>query len=489
MQTLLLCDDHHVLYRAGTRRVVHPAVRHEANPVLAPTQPWELAVAGSSIHRDPATGRYQLWYQAFSDDRAQERTHRCVVCYAASEDGIHFHKPNLGLFSYNGIDDTNIVLIGRGGFSDRYANSVIVAPQDPDPQRRYKMAYYDFEDSAGVERPGVCIAFSPDGIHWTKHTSLPVLATSYGAWGEEVPFADSTDRPWSVPLSMSDGVDTMYDPVRECFALYGKMWIDGPEGRMYWKHAMGRTESQDFLEWSTPQLICAPDEQDVPEVEFHTTPVFYHRGVYGCLNQILDRGTGGGVIDIELMLSRDGIVWERPFRQDLFLRRSDGNAFDGGSIFTNSTPVLVDDEMRFYYGAYSQGATSADDRTHDSGIGLATVPRDRLAGIAAVETSAQTTLGGELQGVGQVTIRPLDLSSSTELVLNADARDGSIRVEVLDAQGRRLRGFTKQDVVPLQGDSLNHHVTWQGRTLADLPAGDILLRIHLENAVVYALSM
>ena len=74
-------------------------------------------------------------------------------------------------------------------------------------------------------------------------------------------------------------------------------------------------------------------------------------------------------------------------------------------------------------------------------------------------------------------------------MLNADARDGSIRVEVLDAQGRRLRGFTKQDAVPLQGDSLNHHVTWQGRTVADLPAGDILLRLHLENAVVYALSM
>ena len=106
-----------------------------------------------------------------SGDRAQERTHRCVVCYAESDDGLHFDKPDLGLFSYNGIGRTNIVLVGCGGYSDRYANSVVVDTRDSDPGRRYKMAYYDFESSAGEQRPGVCVAFSADGIHWRKHTS------------------------------------------------------------------------------------------------------------------------------------------------------------------------------------------------------------------------------------------------------------------------------------------------------------------------------
>ena len=63
------------------------------------------------------------------------------------------------------------------------------------------------------------------------------------------------------------------------------------------------------------------------------------------------------------MLSRDGIGWERPFRAPFFLARSSVPSFDSGSIFTNSTPVILDDEIRFYYGAYSQGATGADDRT------------------------------------------------------------------------------------------------------------------------------
>jgi hypothetical protein len=75
---------------------------------------------------------------------------------------------------------------------------------------------------------------------------------------------------------------------------------------MAWKHAMGRCESADFLNWSTPELVLGPDDDDLPHVEFHTTPVFYHEGVYICLNQILDRAMGGGVIDVELMVSRDG---------------------------------------------------------------------------------------------------------------------------------------------------------------------------------------
>jgi hypothetical protein len=70
---------------------------------------------------------------------------------------------------------------------------------------------------------------------------------------------------------MADALDAIYDPVREVFAIYGKMWIDGPDGGMHWKHAMGRIESKDFIHWSRPQLLLAPDDQDPAWVEFHTS--------------------------------------------------------------------------------------------------------------------------------------------------------------------------------------------------------------------------
>ena len=486
-RTLLFCDDHHVLYRSGTVRLLHRPARHPANPLIAPPRPWEVALAWTSGYRDPQSGRYQLWYQAYTGDVARERTHRCVVCYAESDDGVHFVKPELDLFAFNEVQRTNIVLVGSGGHSLRYANSVVVDPRDPDPDRRYKMAYFDFEAGDEIERPGLCVAFSPDGIHWTKHPDQPLLRSSYGDWGEEVPCVDEEDRPWAVPLSMSDGGDVLWDPLREVFAVYGKMWIDGPAGRMYWKHAMGRSESRDFVHWSRPEIVCFPDELDSPHVEFHTTPVFYHRGLYCGLNQVLNRGVGGGVIDVEVMFSRDGLDWQRPFRDQFFIARSAAGHFDSGSIFTNSTPVILDDEIRFYYGGYSQGATSADDRTHISGVGLATVPLDRFAGIAPMAKIDTATQHLPCEGCGQITLKPLELSA--QLSVNADASSGSVRVEVLDAAGRRVRGFTRDDAVPIEGDSPVHQAVWKKRRLADLPQGSHMLRLHLDRATVYAVTV
>jgi hypothetical protein len=51
-QTLLLVDDHDVLYRAGTRRVFNPPVRHAANSLITEDKPWELAIGWTSVHRD-----------------------------------------------------------------------------------------------------------------------------------------------------------------------------------------------------------------------------------------------------------------------------------------------------------------------------------------------------------------------------------------------------------------------------------------------------
>lgn len=476
--TVLLVDDHHVLCRPGTRRVLQPLRRHPANPLIAGRdKPWEVAVAWSSVYRDPATGRYQLWYQAFAGPAARERTHRCTVCYAESADGIAWHKPALGLHRFNDVRDTNIVLLANGGTSDRYGVSVVVDPRDPDPARRYKMAYFDFVTDRGREYPGMCVAFSPDGVRWTKHPAGPVLRAGYGRPGEETPFRDDPGRPWAVPLSISDAVDAFYDPRLGAFAAYGKCWIDGPDGRMYWKHAACRTQSTDFVRWDPPRLVLAPDEHDRPHVEFHTTPVFYHAGVYFAAPQILNRAERGGVMDVELAISRDGVDFRRPFRKPFWLPRADRDRFDGGSLFTNSSPVMLPDEMRFYYGGYSEGATGSDDTKLDSGIGLATLPRDRFV---AVEPVAD---------LGQVTLKPIDLAGRTMVTLNADATGGSIVAELLDAGGYRVRGFTRETAVPFTGDALRHALRWRDGGVRYLPPGTYMLRLLLNRAKVFAVDV
>jgi hypothetical protein len=217
--------------------------------------------------------------------------------------------------------------------------------------------------------------------------------------------------------------------------------------------------------------------------------VFFYNDVYFSPLQILDRATRGGVIDIELAISRDGLSWQRPFRQPFWLARSGDDRFDSGSIFLCPQPVVLDDEIRFYYGGYSAGATSADNFKLTSGIGLATMPRDRFVGMQPVPRSDQPTLKKPLEKIGQVTLKPMNLSGVTNLELNADSTGGSIRVEVLDTEGRRVRSFGFDDATPLTGDSLGHPLRWQARQAKDLPAGDYMLRLHLNNATVYALTV
>ena len=477
-RTLLLVDDYHVLYRSGTHRKLIPLRRYSDNPVLpGGTNPWEGAIAWNTAYRHPQTGTYQLWYQAFSGKHAQERTKACVVCYAESSDGVHWVRPSLNLFSYNGRKDTNIVLIGNGGHSFNYGASVVVTPEDPDRARRYKMAYFDWSRRNGQEYPGLNVAFSPDGVSWHKYPQSPLLRASYGATGELPPFKDDAARPWAVPLSISDAISAIYNPKRRLYEIYGKMWIDRPDGGMYWKHVMARTQSHDFVHWSRPEIVLAPDDADPQWLEFHASPVFYYNHCYFALLQILHRDVGGGVIDIELATSRDGIQWERPFRKDLFLRRSEGERFDSGSIFLDAPPIYLEKETRFYYGAYSQGATGGNDYGLTSGIGLATMQRDRFACIEPVD------------GVGQITLKPLDLRSIRSCTLNADASSGTIHLEILDAEERRIRGFTREDALPLTGDGLALSPAWRSKKLSDLPPARYVLRLHLENARVFALDL
>lgn len=481
-RTLLFVDDHDILYRAGLRRRVQQAQRHPKNPVIVGRdKAWEVAIGWCSVYRDPTTGHYQLWYQAFAGHSAHERTHRCVVCYAESSDGIHWEKPNLGLYSFNGDDNTNIVLLANGGYSDRYGCSVVVDPADSDPARRYKMAHYDFSLDQGQEYPGLSVAFSPDGIRWTKEPRAPLLRSAYGKHGTPVPFVGETTQPWLLPLSISDATDVFYDPPRQRFSLYHKMWIDGPDGGMFWKHGMGYTHSQNFVDWARPQLVLTPDEFDPPWVEFHHSPVFYYNDCYFALLQILNRAELGGVMDCELAISRDGLRWQRPFRQSFFLPRSvgnqsGGNQFDSGSILTNGTPVVLADELRFYYGGYSEGATGADDYNLTTGVGLATLPRDRFVSLRPREA------------LGQVTLKTVDIRGCRTLTLNASAPEGKIWVEALDGEGRRIPGFDRACALPITGDRLDHPVAWQEGNLKQLPVENVILRIYAENAALFAVT-
>jgi hypothetical protein len=91
--------------------------------------------------------------------------------------------------------------------------------------------------------------------------------------------------------------------------------------------------------------------------------------------------------------------------------------------------------------------------------------------------------------IGNVTLRALDFGGVKALTINADAAKGAVRVEILDEDGYRLRGFTKDDAVPLTADGLALPVAWKQKSLGELPAGKYLVRVYLDRADLFAVTL
>ena len=101
-------------------------------------KPWEGVFAGyPTVIKDGDL--YRLYYRglpvAGKDGSATE-----VTCYAESEDGVRWRKPNLGLFEINGSKANNVVLAQQPPFSHNFAPFLDARPNVPGDQRYKALA-------------------------------------------------------------------------------------------------------------------------------------------------------------------------------------------------------------------------------------------------------------------------------------------------------------------------------------------------------------
>ena len=213
------------------------------NPIIKADRPWEgyLVLQPGSVIYDEEEQIFKIWYNTFGKKRNTDI--REFLCYATSKDGIHWEKPNLGVVEFRGSKANNIVLEWCS-----WNHVVLKEPDDPDPNRRYKLAYWQSHDRP---RHGIWVAFSPDGLNWTDYENNPV-----------------------VPIWASgDTFGLMRDPVSKQYWLYHKTSPGAPR-------KVSRLVSDDFIHWRDSRFVLEPDELDPPHTEFYGVSAFPYGSHY-----------------------------------------------------------------------------------------------------------------------------------------------------------------------------------------------------------------
>ena len=196
-ESMLLLDEALIDDESGVEREVQPGKKSAF--VMEPDRdkPWEYCGAGMSkcvclygtTLYDDLTGKYRMWYAGRMGPhwryessnyqipglyvpRTDEKPYNCngvtqdkygrtfvdndrgdLTCYAESDDGINWVKPNLGIFTFDGSPDNNIIW-------DLHGVSVFIDREEPNPDKRYK--------AIGFCRRyrNIFLITSPDGIRW-----------------------------------------------------------------------------------------------------------------------------------------------------------------------------------------------------------------------------------------------------------------------------------------------------------------------------------
>jgi len=407
--------------------------------VLVTDRPWEgPQSAYFSVLRDGE--RILLYYRGFCrTDLGEDQ----VTCVAESRDGITFTRPTVGLYDFAGSRENNIV--HRGVESHNFAPFLDANPAAP-PSERFKAL-------GGVD--GKLFAFvSEDGYRWRKLTDRPVLTE--GAFDSlNVAFWDSKAR---------------------LYRCYSRAWTGGGYAGY---RAIQSCTSRDFRSWTKPILNRYP--AGVPDEHFYTNATTPCPDAPGLLLSFPKRFVPErkrwqdypepGVSDAVFMTSRDGVHWDRTFRE-AWLRpgRDPKNWTQRSNMPATGVIQTAPDEWSLYvterYG------------WPDHRVRRVTVRRQ---GLASVHAGAA---GGEF-------VTPVLRLEGEALVVNyATSAAGSLQVEVQDEGGKPLPGYSLVEMAPLFGDEIARAVRWKSRADVSGARGrPVRLRFRLRDADLYAVSV
>jgi len=491
---LLAIDDVSLPFRKNLGLYLSkPTVRPEA--VLKPSEfgsgaPDDLAAHfyGTVLHD---AGKFRMWYYAcywgqnpdWSLQMKQQVSKPNLLplfqgplCYAESDDGIAWTKPELGQVLFKGSRRNNALALPHTVVS----GAIVIRDDDePDPAQRYKMTYQffpNFSDPVIPEygtMPSVAMAVSPDGLEWK------VIG---------IPFLNQFVEPSSF-LKHSGQYVIHY----QAAGNLGGYFAEGgtPSGRT----GVARV-SADFSNWpdvlAETFALAEPEDRskrglsgEYDQVHLGVNASSFGNvcvGLYGLWhNAEFNKAFAEISCDFGLLVSNDGVKFREPVKGHRFLRRDEslvtpvpGHNFN--TILCQANGILnVGDETRIYHGRWrnADGRDEKDTLRYYSGeVALATLPRDRWG---ALGLNPGATEGTAYSALLELPTGDCDISLNTE-----SAR--ATRIEIVDEHFQPLADFSGANCGTLDTDGgLDCAVQWPQGSVAALRGKTVRLCIHLEQ--------
>lgn len=419
--------------------------------------PWEGNCCGyHTVIHDGA--KYRMYYRG-SASNMKGCAHAELTCYAESDDGISWRKPNLGICEFKGSKENNIIFLhnAKTRVTHNFTPFLDANPNCPADEK--------YKGLAGIGDTKLYGYASADGIHWRQIGDSPVITK--GAF-------DSQNL-------------AFWDVQRGMYVSYYRTYRFG-------KRAIQIATSPDFRTWSDPKWL--EYDKDSPNVELYTNSIFPYDRAPGMYVGFPKRFTAGrcsiydelgrrpgalpGTSDAVFMSSRDGQnfkLWGEAFlrpglQHERWINRNNMTAW--GYVVTKSDIPGCPDEISLY-STENYYAPSTPDRLRRMTI--------RLDGFVSVNAP---------YGGGTVTTKPLKFSAAagkgTRLLLNASTSGaGFVRCEIRDANGNPYPGYSLADSEEVFGDEIELPMSWKsGSDVSALAGKTVVLHFSLKDADVYS---
>lgn len=425
----------------------------DAGPAIRFDRPWEGPFSAyTTIIRDG--GIFRMYYRGVPES-GRDGNESEVTCTAESADGITWRRPELNFYDARGTRPNNVILAGQAPLSHNFSPFLDARPGVP-ASERYKAL-------AGIHKTGLIAFVSSDGLAWRRLRDQAVFP--------------SPDK-----FSLDSQNVSFWSEAEGRYLLYFRTWKQIGKTNYRW---VSRAASPDFIHWSKPEEMDFGSAAAEHLYTSQTSPYFRAPQIYVGIcarfmsgRQVLTEAQAKSVgvdpkyfkdcSDAVLITTRGGTSYRRQF-MEAFLRPGVGwENWVSRSNYPALNIVQTGSSTMSFFVNRNYGQPTAYLRRYEL----------RLDGLASVRAGYS---GGELL------TKPL-IFNGARLELNySTSAPGSVRVEVQDASGVPLPGFTLDESLELVGDEINRVYAWKSDpNVAQLSGKPVCLRFVLKDADLYS---